>query len=288
MAGERVKLQVQARESRGSASSRRLREEGLIPGVLYGSGDKAHPFSIEERQLRKALTGDHGLHAILDVVLEGQQKAHHAVVKDYQLDPTRARLLHIDLHEVRLDQAIQTNVVIELVGEAAGQKEGGVLSQINREVRVEALPMEVPDHLELDISAMVIGDSLRITDLRVPEGVTLLDDLETVLATVSPPSISSPSSASTSSGSGSFVGGLTVASTVSRSSRSVTPSGTRRSVMRRLSPITIAEMSSSRWSGTSIGRASTRTSRLIWLRTPPSFWPAASPTSSMTTFVWIA
>ena len=187
MAGDRVKLQVQARESRGSASSRRLRDEGLIPGVLYGSGDQAHPFCIEERQLRKALTGDHGLHAILDVVLEGQQKAHHAVVKDYQLDPTRARLLHIDLHEVRLDQAIQTNVVIELVGEAAGQKEGGVLSQINREVRVEALPMEVPDHLELDISAMVIGDSLRISDLRVPEGVKLLDDLETVLATVSPP-----------------------------------------------------------------------------------------------------
>ena len=187
MAGERVKLEVQARESRGSAASRRLREDGLIPGVLYGSGDEAQPFCIEERALRKALTGDHGLHAILDVILEGQQKAHHAVVKDYQLDPTRARLLHTVLHEVRLDQAIQTSVVIELVGEAAGQKEGGVLSQINREVRVEALPMEVPDHLELDISAMVIGDSLRITDLRVPEGVTLLDDLETVLATVSPP-----------------------------------------------------------------------------------------------------
>jgi large subunit ribosomal protein L25 len=187
MAGERVKLKVQARDSRGSAESRRLREQGLIPGVLYGNGDKAQPFCIEERELRKALTGDHGLHAILDVILEGQQKAHHAVVKDYQLDPTRARLLHIDLHEVRLDQAIQTNVVVELTGEAAGQKEGGVLSQINREVRVEALPMEVPDHLELDVSAMVIGDSLRLSDLRVPEGVKLLDDPETVLATVSPP-----------------------------------------------------------------------------------------------------
>jgi large subunit ribosomal protein L25 len=187
MAGERVRLQVQSRESRGSAASRRLRADGLIPGVLYGNGDKAHPFSIEERQLRRALTGDHGIHAILDVVLEGQQNAHHAVVKDYQLDPVRARLLHIDLHEVRLDQAIQTQVVVELVGEAAGQKEGGVLSQINREVRVEALPMEVPDHLELDVSAMVIGDSLRLSDLRVPDGVKLLDDSETVLATVSPP-----------------------------------------------------------------------------------------------------
>jgi large subunit ribosomal protein L25 len=187
MAGERVKLEVQARESRGSGASRRLREQGLIPGVLYGNGDKAHPFSIEERELRRALTGDHGLHAILDVVLEGQQKAHHAVVKEYQLDPVRARLLHIDLHEVRLDQAIQTQVVVELVGVAAGQKEGGVLSQINREVRVEALPMEVPDHVDLDVSSLMIGDSLRLTDLRVPEGVTLLDDPETVLATVSPP-----------------------------------------------------------------------------------------------------
>jgi large subunit ribosomal protein L25 len=187
MAGERVKLKVQTRESRGSAASRRLRSNGLIPGVLYGNGGQAHPFCIEERELRRVLTGDHGLHAILDVVLEGAQKAHHAVLKDYQLDPTKARLLHIDLQEVRLDQAIQTAVVVELVGESAGVKEGGVLSQVRREVNVEALPMEVPEHLELDVSRMVIGDSLRISDLRVPEGVTLLDDPETVLATVTPP-----------------------------------------------------------------------------------------------------
>jgi large subunit ribosomal protein L25 len=187
MAGERVKLKVQARESRGSAASRRLRARGLIPGVLYGNGGEAHPFCIEERALRKAITGDHGLHAILDVVLDGSQKEHHAVLKDYQLDPTRPRLLHIDLQEVRLDQAIHTQVVVELVGESAGVKEGGVLSQINREVNVEALPMEVPDRLELDVSQMVIGDSMRLSDLRVPEGVKLLDDPETVLATVSPP-----------------------------------------------------------------------------------------------------
>jgi large subunit ribosomal protein L25 len=187
VAGERVRLKVQARESRGSAESRRLRSNGLVPGVLYGNGGKAQPFCIEERELRKALTGDHGLHAILDVVLEGSQKAHHAVLKEYQLDPTRARLLHIDLQEVRLDQAIQTQVVVELVGESEGVKEGGVLSQIQREVTVEALPMEVPDRLELDVSAMKIGDTMRLSDLRVPEGVRLLDDSETVLATVTPP-----------------------------------------------------------------------------------------------------
>ena len=188
MAGERIQLDVKPRETSGSAESRRLRAGGLVPGVLYGGGKKAHPFCVEERNLRRALTGDHGLHTILDVVFDGQKTAHHAVLKDYQLDPTRARLLHIDLHEVRLDQPIHAQVVVELVGESEGVKEGGVLTQVSREVNVEALPMDVPDRIELDISAMTIGDSLRAADLRVPEGVTLLDDPEeTVLATVTPP-----------------------------------------------------------------------------------------------------
>jgi large subunit ribosomal protein L25 len=188
MAGERIKLEVKPREARGSAESRRLRAGGLVPGVLYAGGKKPHPFTVEERELRRVLTGEHGLHAILDVVFDGQKTAHHAVLKEYQLDPVRARLLHIDLHEVRLDQPIQAQVVVELVGESEGVKEGGVLTQVTREINVEALPMEVPDRLELDISAMVIGDSLRVADLRVPQGVTLLDDPEeTVLATVTPP-----------------------------------------------------------------------------------------------------
>jgi large subunit ribosomal protein L25 len=187
MAGERVTLKLQARESRGSAASRRLRANGLIPGVLYGDGGESHPFCIEERELRRVLTGDHGLHAILDVVLDGSQKAHHAVLKEYQLHPTRPRLLHIDLQEVRLDQAIHSQVVVEIVGESEGVKEGGVLSQVTREVNVEALPMEVPDRLELDVSRMVIGDAMRVSDLRIPQGVKLLDDSETVLVTVTPP-----------------------------------------------------------------------------------------------------
>lgn len=189
MAGERVKLQVKSRDGRGSAASRRLRAEGFVPGVLYGDGKAAHPFAVAERELRRVLTGEHGLHAILDVVLEGQQKAHHAVLKDYQLDPTRARLLHIDLHEVRLDQPIHAQVAVELVGESQGVKEGGVLTLVLREINVEALPMEVPDHFELDISAMVIGDSLRVADLPPQDGVTILDDPDSVVANVSAPRV---------------------------------------------------------------------------------------------------
>jgi large subunit ribosomal protein L25 len=187
MAGERIRLEVQEREQRGTRVSRRLRKDGIIPGVLYGRGNKPHPICVPERDLRRVLTGDHGLHAILDVVLEGQKSTHASILKDYQVDPIRGKIEHFDLQEVRLDQPIQSAVVIELIGESVGTKAGGVLSQVNREVRVEALPMEMPDRLELDISAMEIGDTLRLSDLPAREGVTFLDDPETVLANVTVP-----------------------------------------------------------------------------------------------------
>jgi large subunit ribosomal protein L25 len=188
VAGERVTIEVKQRESRGSADSRRLRREGLIPGVLYGRGKNPHPFCVPERDLRKALTGPGGLHAILDVVLDGQKTTHASILKDYQQDVISGRLTHIDLQEVRLDQPIQAQVVIELIGESAGTKEGGVLSQVSREINVEALPLEVPERIEVDISAMEMGDTLRLADVPAPEGVTFLDDPEeTVLATVTVP-----------------------------------------------------------------------------------------------------
>jgi large subunit ribosomal protein L25 len=190
MAGERTKLEVNEREGRGSADARRLRRQGLVPGVLYGRGKTPHVFYVHERELRRALSGDSGLHAILDVVLAGQKTTHPAVLKDYQQEVPSGRLAHIDLHEVRLDQPIQAQVAVDLVGEAAGVKEGGVLSQVNREIRLEALPLEIPDHLELDVSGMAIGDTLRLADLPVTEGVTYLDDPEeTVLATVTAPTV---------------------------------------------------------------------------------------------------
>src|SRR5712691_282929 len=187
MAGERIRLEVQEREQRGTRESRRLRREGLIPGVLYGRGNTPHPISVTERELRRVLTGSAGLHAILDVVLAGQKTTHSSVLKDYQVDPIRGKIEHFDLQEVRLDQPIQTSVTVELVGESAGTKAGGVLSQVSREIRVEALPLEVPERLELDVTAMEIGDTLRLSDLPAREGVTFLDDPETVLATVTVP-----------------------------------------------------------------------------------------------------
>lgn len=188
MAGERIKLQVKDRESVGSRESRRLRREGLVPGVLYGGNANTHAICIEERELRRALTGAGGLHAILDVVREGQKTSHPSVLKAYQQDPVKGHLLHVDLQEVRLDEPIQASVSVTLVGESVGAKEGGVLSQVVRELRVEALPLEVPEHIDADVSRLAIGDALRLGDLPAIEGVRFLDDPEgTVLATVTLP-----------------------------------------------------------------------------------------------------
>lgn len=186
MAGERIRLEVKERDDCGSRPSRRLRREGFVPGVLYGSGNP-RPFFVDERTLRNALGGEHGTHAILDVVLEGQQKARHAVLKDYQLEPRRSSLLHIDLHEVRLDRPIQAQVAVELVGTPKGVGFGGLLSQIVREVAVEALPMAMPDRLELDVTGLDIGDQVLISALEAPEGAAILDELDTVVATVAAP-----------------------------------------------------------------------------------------------------
>jgi len=182
-----MRLEVRRRDTIGSAASRRLRREGFIPGVLYGEGRETQAFAVPERDLRRALTSEHGMHAILDLVLDGQQKPHHAVLKAYQLDATKARLLHIDLQEVRLDQPIVVPVPVDLVGTPEGVVQGGVVSQIVHEVQVEALPMEMPDRLALDVSALAIGEGVRVADVVVPPGAKIVEDPDAVIATVTPP-----------------------------------------------------------------------------------------------------
>jgi large subunit ribosomal protein L25 len=189
VSGDRFRLEVKERERLGSPESRRLRRQGLVPGVLYGNGS-ARAFVVEERALRAALTTDSGLHAVLDVVVDGERGAHPSILKEYQRHPIRGHVAHVDLQEVRLDKPIQAAVQLHLVGgeDAPGVREGGVLSQPTTAVNVEALPMEVPESIDVDVTAMEMGDTLRLEDIAAPEGVTLLDDLhDTVIATVTAP-----------------------------------------------------------------------------------------------------
>jgi large subunit ribosomal protein L25 len=188
MAGERTKLLVTERERLGSAETRRLRKTGIVPGVLYGSGEPI-AIAVQARELRRALTGAAGLHSILDVEIDGKGSTHASILKEFQVDPVRGGVTHVDLQEVRLDQTINASVFVNLIGGdvAPGVKEGGVLSQVLREVTVEALPLEVPEHIDVDVSTLEIGGTLRLAELAAPEGVTILGDMESVVATITAP-----------------------------------------------------------------------------------------------------
>ena len=189
MSGDRIRLEVKERDadSLGSRRVRRLRKDGFIPGVLYGKGH-TRPLVVGERELRAALTGASGLHAIVDVVFDGQTTPHHAVLKDYQRHAVKGFITHVDFHEVRLDQTIQASVAVQLVGESPGVKAGGVLQQVTREINIEALPGAIPEHIEVDVGELEIGDALRLESIAAIEGVTFLDDPhETVIASCTAP-----------------------------------------------------------------------------------------------------
>jgi large subunit ribosomal protein L25 len=189
MARGRETLNATPRADFGSRNSRRMRREGIVPGIVYGGGKEARAFQAGEREIRDVLAGGQ---ALFDLQLEGD-KAVPVVVKEQQLHPVRGSLQHIDLQEVKLDEAIQAEVTIELEGaeSAPGVKEGGVLEHVTREITVEALPTDIPERIVADVSEMQINDTLQLSALAVPEGVKFSadDPDEVTIATLSPPRV---------------------------------------------------------------------------------------------------
>jgi large subunit ribosomal protein L25 len=190
MADAATKLAVSGRAPAGSRAARRLRRSGRVPGVLYGGDGEALPFDVDARELRIALASSG---AVVDLSVDGEQ-ATPVVLKEAQRDPVRGQTVHVDMLRVRLDEAIDAVVPLELTGvdDAPGVKEGGVLEQITRDVNVEALPTAIPESIEHEIGEMEIGDTILLSAIAAPDGVTLLDDVdETVIATLSPPKLQS-------------------------------------------------------------------------------------------------
>jgi large subunit ribosomal protein L25 len=192
MASDRATLKAQERTEFGSRTSRRLRRAGLVPGVVYGAGDAARAFQVNERDARDVIV--HG-GALIDVEIEGEA-AVPAVIKEQQRDPVRGSLLHLDLLEVKLDTEIEADVAIELLGveEAPGVKEGGVLEHVTHELTISALPTAIPESIGADVSGMEIGDTLQLSALVAPEGVEFslgegVDPDEVTIATLSPPRV---------------------------------------------------------------------------------------------------
>jgi large subunit ribosomal protein L25 len=185
--GTRAKLTVEERAAKGSRAARRLRREGLIPGVVYGGGNgDCTAIEIDSQELRRALLASS---AVIDLKV-GKGKELPVIVKDQQHHPVRDEITHIDLLQVRLDEKIQTTVPLELEGveEAPGVKEGGVMEHVTRELNIEALPTAIPERITADVSGMEPAATMHLSELTAPEGVEFLDDPEeTIVATVTIP-----------------------------------------------------------------------------------------------------
>jgi len=189
MAGtDSTALPVASRPVEGSRATRRLRRRGLVPGVVYGGADQPRAFEIDAILLRNTLAH---AGAVLEVAFDGSG-GEPVIVKDLQKHPVRGEYMHVDLLRVDLNETIQTTVQLELHGadEAPGVVQGGVLAQDALLLNVEALPGDIPDVIVHDVSGMEMNDTMTLSAVTAPQGVTFLDDLEeTVIATVTPPTL---------------------------------------------------------------------------------------------------
>ena len=180
-----VALHAQPRTEFGNGPTRRLRQQGMVPGIVYQPGGPSLTLALPGHDLRKAL--NEGRTGVIDLVI-GDSPARPVLVKDWQLHPVHLGVLHVDFQQVDLTQVVEAPVQILLVGNAVGVRDGGVLDQPLREVVVSALPDSLPDHIEIDVSELTIGHSITVGQITTAEGVTVVTDPDTVVASVVAPS----------------------------------------------------------------------------------------------------
>jgi large subunit ribosomal protein L25 len=181
---ETMQIEVQPREETGKNANRRSRAAGKIPAVVYGGGKESVSIEINRKTLLDTLKGHSGENPIF--LLKLGDKERHAMIRNMEVDPVSRQVIHIDFQRVVMDQKIRVTVPIELTGIAVGVKvEGGMLDFITREVHVECLPGDIPKHVDVDVTNVHVGQHVEAKDLQLPQGVTLLDDPEKVIVSLS-------------------------------------------------------------------------------------------------------
>jgi large subunit ribosomal protein L25 len=186
---QRFEVEVQFREKNGKGAARQIRRAGRIPAVLYGEG-KSTPLEVDPGVLLKVLHSESGENALMNLTIRGgkaKASTATAILRDFQRDPVSGEILHADLFEVSMNKVLRVQIPLVEVGSAPGVKEGGVLQHHLREIEIECLPLLIPDHIEVDVSALGIGDSVHVRDLRLAEGVKILEDSDQTVISVAAP-----------------------------------------------------------------------------------------------------
>ena len=179
-----VALTVNTRDKVGKSESRRLRREGMVPGVYYFHGKEAMHFAVDAKILRGILAGDSN---VVDIQL-GKGKALPSIVKEIQKDPISGKLLHIDFMGVNLDEVVVVEVPVHIIGTAAGTKAGGILQVLLRHIEVECLPLDIPDSIDVDVSELEINDSINVSAIEI-EKAKIITEADAVIASILPPRI---------------------------------------------------------------------------------------------------
>jgi large subunit ribosomal protein L25 len=179
-------VSARARDEKGKNANRRLRAQGLIPGVIYGAKKEAIAVSVSPKHIGAILRSASGENTLFDVELEGNRRK--VILKEFQVEPIKGRLLHADFFEVALDKPIEVSVHVEIQGVPVGVKtQGGILDFVTRELDIECLPADIPDKIPVDVSALEIGKHLRVSDLKLSDKLTVLTDPDVVVVHVVAP-----------------------------------------------------------------------------------------------------
>ena len=180
-----VTFEVEARDSRGKGAARKLRAQGLVPGVVYGGGREATAIAVDAAGLERLLERSHsGVNTLIDLAGNTPVAGRTVMAKELQREAVRGSLTHVDFYEIDLTHKMEVDVPIHLVGTPEGVVLGGVLDQQIREITLLCMPNAIPDEIEADVSGMELGDSLHISDLTVPTGIEFATDDSLTVATV--------------------------------------------------------------------------------------------------------
>jgi large subunit ribosomal protein L25 len=184
---EQIVINSIFRERMRKGANRRLRRSGKIPAVLYGHKIKSVSLEVDPKEIFRILHSQSGENTIFELTVPGQEKI-NCMIKEYQLEPVTHELLHADFYEVAMDEVLEVDVPLNVTGEAYGVKtEGGLLDIVHREIRVECLPADIPEHIDVDVTNMKIGDLVRVKDLQVSDKIKILEDPDSVVVAVEHP-----------------------------------------------------------------------------------------------------
>jgi large subunit ribosomal protein L25 len=181
-----IVVTAESRTESGKNANRRLRVKGLIPGVVYGAKKETLPVAVSPKDIGTVLKSASGENTLFDLDLRGSRRK--VILKEFQREPLKGKLLHVDFYEVALDKKIEVKVHVEVVGVPVGVKtQGGILDFVTRELEIECLPTEIPDKISVDVTGLELGKHLRVSDLQIPDRITVLTEPGVVVVHVVAP-----------------------------------------------------------------------------------------------------